>query len=169
MQVKCIDVHTPRTDGAAGGPTGITEGKIYEVHLIRDTVYEILNDDNKYANYSKFRFEEYIFNEESESINLSMLIEMMGQPLINIVGRHGHFEAKMTKARELPNEHDGYLVTLCDDGSLSHPSPGVGESMDDAVSDYLSNIQGKAIIIKNHDREMIKMHLPKRIRNDLNG
>lgn len=62
MKVKCIEKHTPRSDGRQGNPTGITVGKTYKVAEIvtglRDVdQYSIINDDFKIARYNQCRFE----------------------------------------------------------------------------------------------------------------
>lgn len=56
MRVIYFDSHTPRSDGRAGKPTGITPTKQYEVVEIEHDKYTLLNDDNKLARYSKTRF-----------------------------------------------------------------------------------------------------------------
>lgn len=62
MKVKCIETHTPRSDGKSGNPTAITIGKVYTVAEIvvglRDVdQYSIINDDFKMARYNQCRFE----------------------------------------------------------------------------------------------------------------
>lgn len=59
MKVILIDNLTPRTDGKAGRPHGVTLGKEYEVAEVLDQTaqYSIINDENKMARYSQSRFE----------------------------------------------------------------------------------------------------------------
>lgn len=59
MKVKCIDIHTPRSDGRKGQPQGITVGGVYDVAEIlpQTSQYSIMNDDSKMSRYNQFRFE----------------------------------------------------------------------------------------------------------------
>lgn len=59
MKVKCIDTHTPRSDGRKGQPQGIKVGGVYDVAEIlpQSSQYSIMNDDSKMSRYNQFRFE----------------------------------------------------------------------------------------------------------------
>lgn len=59
MKVKCIDTHTPRSDGRKGQPQGIKVGGVYDVAEIlpQTSQYSIMNDDSKMSRYNQFRFE----------------------------------------------------------------------------------------------------------------
>jgi len=57
MQVKFVDDVTPRSDGRAGKPTGVTVGKVYPVAAIEGYKFLILNDDFKLTRHDKSRFE----------------------------------------------------------------------------------------------------------------
>jgi len=68
MKVKCIDVVSPRSDGASGKPTGLTIGCIYNVAEILDSQYSIINDNFKIARYSQYRFE--VVDDKDKPTNL---------------------------------------------------------------------------------------------------
>lgn len=59
MKVRCIDTHTPRSDGRKGHPQGIKVGGIYDVAEILPQTgqYSIMNEDSKMSRYNQFRFE----------------------------------------------------------------------------------------------------------------
>ncbi len=59
MKVKCIDTHTPRSDGRKGPPQGIKVGSVYDVAEIlpQTNQYSIINDDSKMSRYDQSRFE----------------------------------------------------------------------------------------------------------------
>lgn len=59
MKVKYKLVSIPRSDGQKGPPGGVTDGKEYVVaeNFLHSDKFSVINDDNKIARYSKFRFE----------------------------------------------------------------------------------------------------------------